>query len=56
MVKAKADEIVDILEKCQRENGGRWAASIPEKYFYWIGNKNVSGRLSTQYIRLYGTS
>ena len=39
MVKAKADEIVDILEKCQRENGGRWAASIPEKYFYWIGNK-----------------
>lgn len=39
MVKAKADEIVDILEKCQKENGGRWAASIPEKYFYWIGNK-----------------
>ena len=39
MVKAKADEIVDILERCQKENGGRWAASIPEKYFYWIGNK-----------------
>ena len=33
MVKAKADEIVDILEKCQRENGGRWAASIPEKQY-----------------------
>lgn len=39
MVKAKADEIVEILAKCQTENGGRWAASIPEKYLYWIANK-----------------
>lgn len=38
MVKAKADEIVDCLEQCQKENGGKWAASIPEKYLYWIGN------------------
>lgn len=39
MVKAKADEIVDILAVCQRENGGKWVAPIPEKYLYWIGNK-----------------
>lgn len=24
------------LGRCQAENGGLWAASIPEKYFYWI--------------------
>lgn len=39
VVKAKADEIVEILAKCQEENGGRWVASIPEKYLYRIGNK-----------------
>lgn len=35
-VKARADYIVDELEKCQRENGGQWAGSIPEKYLHWI--------------------
>jgi DUF1680 family protein len=39
VVKAKADEIIEILGKCQLENGGKWAASIPEKYLYWIGMK-----------------
>ncbi len=33
---AKANAIVSELHVCQRENGGQWAASIPEKYFTWI--------------------
>ncbi len=36
-LKAKADAIVAELYACQRDNGGEWAASIPEKYFTWIG-------------------
>ena len=41
-LKAKADAIVAELAKCQADNGGEWAASIPEKYFDWIGRgKNV---------------
>ena len=36
LVLAKAEEIVDILGRCQEENGGRWAGSIPEKYMTWI--------------------
>ena len=36
VVKARADEVVDILARCQKENGGQWAASIPEKYLKWI--------------------
>ena len=39
LLKAKADEIVDILGKCQEENGGQWVASIPEKYVHWIAKK-----------------
>ena len=35
-LRAKADHIVHELRRCQEENGGLWAASIPEKYFYWI--------------------
>ena len=35
-LKAKADTIVHELARCQSENGGQWAASIPEKYFTWI--------------------
>ncbi len=33
---AKANAIVSELHLCQKENGGQWAASIPEKYFTWI--------------------
>lgn len=33
---AKAEQIVDILAECQKENGGKWAGSIPEKYMTWI--------------------
>ena len=36
-LKAKADAIVAELGECQKDNGGEWAASIPEKYFRWIG-------------------
>ena len=35
-LKAKAAAIVHELARCQSENGGLWAASIPEKYFAWI--------------------
>lgn len=35
-VKAKADHIVSELSRCQKENGGEWAGSIPEKYLHWI--------------------
>jgi len=37
-IKAKADAIVHELSICQKENGGIWVASIPEKYFTWIAN------------------
>lgn len=38
----KAEYIVDELELCQKDNGGEWVASIPEKFFKWIGiGKNV---------------
>ncbi len=33
---AKANAIVSELARCQKENGGKWAAGIPEKYFHWI--------------------
>jgi DUF1680 family protein len=35
-VRGKADAIVSELARIQEKNGGRWAASIPEKYFFWI--------------------
>ena len=35
-LQAKADAIVHELARCQEENGGQWAASIPEKYLAWI--------------------
>jgi DUF1680 family protein len=37
-MKAKADVIVSGLGRCQKENGGEWAGSIPEKYFDWIAH------------------
>ncbi len=37
-VKAKADFIVAELARCQQENGGGWAGSIPEKYLDWIAH------------------
>jgi len=35
-IKARADHIVSELGRCQRENGGEWAGSIPPKYLEWI--------------------
>ncbi len=35
-IKAKADKLVSELARCQDENGGEWAGSIPEKYLEWI--------------------
>jgi DUF1680 family protein len=35
-LKGKADHIVAELARCQKENGGEWVFSIPEKYLYWI--------------------
>lgn len=35
-LKAKADALVEELAACQKENGGKWAGPIPEKYLYWI--------------------
>jgi len=35
-VKGKADFIVSELGRCQRENGGEWLGSIPERYLDWI--------------------
>lgn len=36
-LKAKAEAVLKELEECQKDNGGEWACSIPEKYLYWIG-------------------
>ncbi len=35
-VRAKADRIVAELGRCQRENGGEWAGSIPPAYLDWV--------------------
>ena len=35
-VRGKAEAIVSELARIQEVNGGRWVASIPEKYFFWI--------------------
>lgn len=35
-MKARADKIVSELARCQQENGGEWAGSIPSAYLDWI--------------------
>ncbi|MFN2234912.1 MAG: beta-L-arabinofuranosidase domain-containing protein, partial [Anaerolineales bacterium] len=35
-IKGKADYIISELARCQRENGGEWVGSIPEKYLDWV--------------------
>lgn len=32
-LKAKLDNIIGELERCQKLNGGKWIGSVPEKYF-----------------------
>jgi len=34
-VRAKANALVCELSRCQKENGGEWAGSIPPKYLEW---------------------
>ena len=34
VIKNKADQIIDELAICQKNNGGEWVGSIPEKYLY----------------------
>lgn len=48
----KANEIVHELRLCQLDNGGEWAASIPEKYFHWIAIKKQVWALTITYIKL----
>lgn len=36
VMKARADEMIEILERCQENNGDGWVGSIPEKYLFWI--------------------
>jgi uncharacterized protein len=40
-IKGKIDFIVSEVARCQQENGGEWAAPIPEKYFDWLGRGKV---------------
>lgn len=41
-LKAKTEAILEELDRCQKDNGGEWVCSIPEKYLYWIGRgKNI---------------
>jgi DUF1680 family protein len=35
----KAERVVSGLARAQKQNGGRWAASIPEKYFAFLARK-----------------
>ncbi len=47
-LKQKADHIVSEIGRCQKENGGRWAFPIPEKYLYWL--KNGKATWAPQYV------
>ena len=37
-LKSKADNMIEELFECQKDNGGQWVGPIPEKYLYWIAN------------------
>lgn len=36
IIRARADEIVREIGRCQEENGGEWCFSVPEKYLLWL--------------------
>jgi DUF1680 family protein len=38
-VRGKADHVVSELARVQEVNGGRWVASIPEKFLFWLPEK-----------------
>ena len=50
-VKGKADYIINELARCQKENGGEWAGSIPTTYLDWIARGKRSGRRTTRCIK-----
>lgn len=35
-LRSRADYIVNEIARCQKENGGEWCFSIPEKYLLWL--------------------
>jgi DUF1680 family protein len=47
-LRARATTIVEGLAECQRENGGEWVFSIPEKYLH---RTSPSGRRTTPSTR-----
>jgi DUF1680 family protein len=47
-LRVKAEHIVDEIARCQKENGGRWAFGIPEKYLYWLRDGKVTW--ASQYV------
>ncbi len=38
VAKARLDQVVDALARVQERNGEGWAASIPQKYFFWMAD------------------
>ena len=50
-LKAKLDNIIDELARCQKLNGGRWIGSIPENILRDLKKTNTSGRRSTLCIK-----
>ena len=44
----KANYIVSEIARCQKEHGGEWAFSIPEKHMYWL--KNLKRIWAPQYV------
>lgn len=54
-LKAKLDNVIDGLERCQRLNGGEWVGSIPEKYFSKLAdNENIWSPQYTMHKTLLG--
>jgi len=54
-VKGKADYIVSEVARCQKENGGEWAAPIPEKFIDWLARgKKVHAPHCTIYRNMMG--
>lgn len=54
-VKARADRVVAELGKCQRNNGGEWVGSIPEKYLFWIASQLPRHRVWAPHYTLHKT-
>ena len=44
----KAREIVSQIARCQKENGGEWCFSIPERHLWWL--KNGKQTWAPQYV------